>query len=633
MAFLYPAFLIGGLAIAVPIVLHLLRREVAPEVPFTAVRLLQRAPVERADRRRLRDLMLLVARVAALLLLATVFARPYIQGAAPPPVRVVAIDRSYSMGAPGVFARALALAREAIDDAPGGERVAVVAFDDRADVLAAPGRAAEARASLDGLTPGSGATRYGAVFQQALDLAADASGRLVIVTDLQRAGWEGDAPPALPAGWSLVVRDALTDGVAALRSNVALTAVTVEAGRVVASIRNDGATAHAGRVRVVYEGQEVASADYTAGPRATTGAAVQWRGPQAGALSVRIEDGEGFPADNVRFAVLGGGAERKPLIVAGMGAGTGTGTGAGTGAQDVASGAGTPAALYLSRALGASSGGSVEVVPGSRVAEMSVESLSSHAGVALLDTRGLERAGRERLMSSVKAGGGLFIAAGPDLDVAILSEMTAWRPPLTAADQTGVLTFSPTDPRHPIFRPFGALAANLGQVRVERSWRVSPEGWSVVARFSNGTPALLERAAGDGRIVLFASDVDRRWNDFPLHPAFVPFALEALQYVSGERRQPREYTVAQAPDEAGRTPGVYRAADGRPFAVNVDTRESSLDRLVPADFEGSAQGSAAATSQAAERRAQQTESRQSYWQYGLVLMIATLVAESVVGRA
>ena len=35
MSFLFPAFLAGSVAIAIPIVLHLLRRDVAPEVPFT----------------------------------------------------------------------------------------------------------------------------------------------------------------------------------------------------------------------------------------------------------------------------------------------------------------------------------------------------------------------------------------------------------------------------------------------------------------------------------------------------------------------------------------------------------------------------------------------------------------------
>jgi hypothetical protein len=70
MSFLFPAFLLGALAVAIPIVLHLLRRDAAPEVPFTAVRLLKNSPIERSRRRRLRDLLLLVARAAALLLLA-----------------------------------------------------------------------------------------------------------------------------------------------------------------------------------------------------------------------------------------------------------------------------------------------------------------------------------------------------------------------------------------------------------------------------------------------------------------------------------------------------------------------------------------------------------------------------------
>jgi len=136
MSFLYPAFLIGALAVAIPVVLHLLRRDVAPEVPFTAVRLLRRAPIEQTRRRRLRDLLLLAARVTALILLAAAFARPYFASpAVESRLLLVAVDRSYSMSAPGRFERALALAREALDAAGRGDRVALIAFDDRADVV------------------------------------------------------------------------------------------------------------------------------------------------------------------------------------------------------------------------------------------------------------------------------------------------------------------------------------------------------------------------------------------------------------------------------------------------------------------------------------------------------------------
>jgi len=255
MAFLYPAFLIGALAIAIPIVLHLLRRDVAPEMPFTAVRLLRRSPVERAERRRLRDLLLLLARVTALLLLAAAFARPYVRSAIPERVRVVAVDRSYSMSGPGRFARALALARASIDQAHAAERIAVVAFDDRADVLVAPGGAADARAALEGLEPGFGATRYSPVVQKALDLAAGVGGRLVIVTDLQRAGWEGEPTTTLPPGWQLEIQD-----VGPAAANVAVTSVGVETDRVVASIRNAGSSARTGRVRASLDGRNVAEA-------------------------------------------------------------------------------------------------------------------------------------------------------------------------------------------------------------------------------------------------------------------------------------------------------------------------------------------------------------------------------------
>jgi hypothetical protein len=62
LGFLSPAFLLGALAIGIPLVLHLLRQRADPVQPFSAVRLLRAAPVEQARRRRLRDLLLFALR-------------------------------------------------------------------------------------------------------------------------------------------------------------------------------------------------------------------------------------------------------------------------------------------------------------------------------------------------------------------------------------------------------------------------------------------------------------------------------------------------------------------------------------------------------------------------------------------
>src|ERR671913_2602667 len=157
MSFLYPAFLLGGLAVAIPIVLHLLRRDIAPDVPFTAVRLLTKSPVERSRRRSLRDVLLLAARVAALLLLAAAFARPFAPSAASAmqPLTIIGIDRSFSMGAPGGLERALQMASAAVDETGFGDRIAVIAFDDRAEVIAQPGAAADAKVALGAVAVGS----------------------------------------------------------------------------------------------------------------------------------------------------------------------------------------------------------------------------------------------------------------------------------------------------------------------------------------------------------------------------------------------------------------------------------------------------------------------------------------------
>src|SRR5215510_1542771 len=141
LSFLSPLFLAGAFAAAVPIVLHLLKREPEPRVLFAAVKLLKKAPVEHTQRRHLRELILLALRVAALVLLALAFARPFFaSGAAVASsgVTVVALDTSYSMSAPGRFERARQLAKDVIARAPAGDLVGVVTFADAAQIAAKP---------------------------------------------------------------------------------------------------------------------------------------------------------------------------------------------------------------------------------------------------------------------------------------------------------------------------------------------------------------------------------------------------------------------------------------------------------------------------------------------------------------
>jgi hypothetical protein len=613
MNFLYPAFLLGALAVGIPVALHLLRRDVAPDVPFTAVRLLRKSPVERSRRRRLRDLLLLAARVAALLLLAAAFARPYLPAAAASAsgLRIIAIDRSFSMDAPGRFTRALELARAAIGESRFGERVAVIAFDERADVIAPPGSAGDARAAVGTLTAGAGATRYAAAFAKAAELAAGGAATLIVVTDLQRAGWTGEARARVPASLTVDVRDA-----GAPVDNLSVAAVRVEEGAVVATVRNGSRITRDGVVVLRHNGEPVSRAPYHAAADTSVDVPIAWRGGSEGAVSVSIEDPSGFAADNVRHVIVRNASAAPVMVITSKDA----------------------SGFFLFRALDAAGAGTsrdlaAQQVNAEQIAGGRSESIARHGALVLLSTRNLDRPARDAVASFVKKGGGLLIAASPDVDPLVVADMFGWGTGMLIQDDgPRAASFAATDLRHPIFRPFGSLAANLGQVRFQQAWRVRPDGWQVPARFSDGSPAVLERQIEAGKIVLFASDMDRRWNDFPLHPGFVPFVVETVRYVAARRILPTEFLVSRVPPGAVRQPGIQQL-EGRTVAVNVDPRESGTAAMTRAEFLAQVESAPAAAGAQTQVKPEQTESRQNFWQFGLALMLLTLVVESFVGKA
>ena len=614
MSFLFPAFFIGALAIGVPIVLHLWKREASPRVPFSDVRLLGQAPVSSTRRRRLRELVLLALRLSALLLLVVAFMRPFfdVSGLLSRDLTVVVFDRSFSMGAPQTFRRARAAATAAVVDAPSDHAVGLVLFDHQAQVAhdATLDRSAVV-ARLEDVTPGSGTTRFGAGVGAAADMFGARAGRIVVVTDLQQSGWERLTDVVVPTGVAVDVSDVVADG-----ANLAVTSISTAPSRVAAVVFNGGME-RSTTVSLYHDGQLVTANQMVALPGSTE-VNLEVDLPSSGLLEVAVEDPEGVPADDRRYLLL------DPPRPVGVGLVTNGGRiGAG--------------AFYLERALSAGEDDRHFEVVAIGPDTLSTRQLSGLAVIVIIGTQGLDRSGREQIAAFAAGGGGVMVVAGPSLDPQIVADILGddHQLILEPVDAEVETTFSVVDPRHPIFQPFDGFVGTLSQVRVQRVLRVAEApNARVLARFADGTAALTEYAVGQGRAVVFATDLNNEWNDFPRRSTFLPFVHELIQYLGGDRDERRELTVAEVPSGLAPQPGLATLPEsGRRVVVNVDPRESettrsNIDTFLSHVHPGESRGGVRPD----VRLEAAQESDQSYWWYAVLAMLLVLVAEAWLAR-
>lgn len=646
-AFLSPLFLVGVAAAAIPIAIHLFYRRTEPVVDFAAMRYLRRAPVEHSRRRRLRELVLLALRVSALVLLALAFARPYFSdsvAALGANATLVLLDTSASLSAPGRFDDARDRARRAIENAPATHAVGLATFGQATDLIAPISQdRAGALAALAQVTPGGGATRYRAALQGAAEAFQGRSGRIVVITDLQQSGWDAASEGGVPEAVGVEV-----DDVGGPETNLAVTALRVERANAVAVVQNYSPRPATDQVVFAVDGRRIGAVPVTLAGGATGDARITLGGVASGALSAAITDRDGYSADNTRYAVVDQAAGGVSVLAV-----TPTGH--------------PSEALYLERALAVAEGAQgfrFKSTGGSAFSAVEPVALEQVGVVAVLSTRGVAQRGRERLAEFVRAGGGLLVAAGPDVDPAILKEAlagivaTSW-----TARAAAPLSFAPDDSRHPVFRVFGG-AGTLGNVEFERAVRISPPlTANVIARYSDGSAALVEERTTGGRVLIFASDLNYRWNDFPLQPAFVPFIHETVRYLASPRTLRTEYLVGEIP--AASTPGVVDLSDaglslsgpprqpdpsagsgsprvqpagdrarptGRRIAINVDPRESDPTRMTADTFQAGISRLNAVAARNERTAAQQQEDSQFLWWYGLLLMVVSLAAEGIIGR-
>jgi hypothetical protein len=515
------------------------------------------------------------------------------------------------MSAPGQFDRARAKASEVIRAATPGSSVALLTFADGADVLAPlSDDRAGAETAVTALRLGAGATRYRTALARAAETLGDRPGRIVLITDLQQSGWDAADQGSLPDRVKVEVED-----IGGPSGNLAVTALRLEGTDAFAVVQNFSDHQVLEKVTFAVDGRTVGVVPVTMASGGSAEAQLTLTSASAGALTASVSDQEGYAADNIRYALLD--ASSAPLVLA-------------------VTASGHPSeSFYLERALTVVQGARgfrFKAVSGPAFSGMTAAELGDVQVVAVLGTRGLEQRGRELLANYVRQGGGVLLTAGPDVDDAIVRQAlqdvmrTSWRP-----RDPGSLHFAPDDSRHPVFRVFNGVGT-LSNVTFTQSAQLDAGPSAViVARYSDGTPALVEEASGEGRVLMFASDLNNRWNDFPLQPAFVPFVHEALKHLASARQAPVEYVVGQLPGTLGRSPGVV-ALPSRRVAVNVDPRESDPERMTLDAFTSGISQLAARGTRAGSAAAQGREDGQRLWQYALLLMVASLAAEGMLGR-
>lgn len=533
MGFLAPALLAAGLAVAVPIWLHLTRRPPDRRQAFPSLAFLEEASLQATRRRKLRDPVLLALRVAAVALLAAAFARPYLRedpsaGAERAGVReiVLLIDRSYSMAAGGRMEAARAAAREVVAELREGDRLTLAAFDDGARALGPATRDAETLlALLDSIAPGEGGTSYAPALRLAESILAASPGprrEVVLVSDFTAGRTARDAPVTLPAGTTMrtiAVGTGPVDDLAV--TEVSLRRAGFAAGervRVLARVRNAGDRPAQGRpVTLTLDGARVATHTVSVEPGESVTVEFPPFSVASGAATgaVRVA-GDDLAANDARHFVAEPRRSLDVLIVEPDGTGPRVG-------------------LHLRRAL------ELGRSPRFAMRRRTPRSLRAEdfrdVGVVVLDGVAFPEGevGRS-LRAFVEAGGGLVAGSGeragaapPDAAAGLLPAGAS-----RAVSRPEGASLARIAYGHSVFSPFrDPGSGDLGGARIDRYRSVDGAGLRVLARFDDGAPALLEAEAGLGRSLVWTSTLGDAWNDLPIQPVYLPFVHRLVLHAAG----------------------------------------------------------------------------------------------------
>lgn len=586
MGFLQPLLLLGLLGVAVPIAVHLVNRKKAVRQSFPAIWLLAASKRQTAPASKLKQRLLLAARILTFLALPLAFAQPFLSGEVGgassrldrlPSSVVIVLDDSASMswgrdGSAERFAAAVDAASSAIGDLRSWDEVSLIVASSPPQLLTGDLSTGHGtvRKALEEYRPRFGGGDLAGALEQAKAMHASSKlpqHRTILLTDRTQTQWA--APPLAEAlrGLGEVELPVLVEGEGS--GNLAVESLTVQpaddgtAGRYrfEAQLRSSGNTGAGEREVRLFDGATqlgVSKVLLPASGRATAVFQLKVEGNELHDIRAEVTEQVGMTADNSRHLAFQPGRALRVLLVNG----------------DARSVTYADELFFLEHALSAGDGASGALEAVSVGAEsLAGQPLEGFDLVVLANLARLSKDDQRRLLAFVQAGHGLLTTVGNN---AVAEELNATfgtllpRPVRSvkvlceAADPDANLKavrISSIDRGHPIFRIFSAPGGQtISSALVFRYITLEPaatEGAKTLASFSDGAPALVERSEGAGRVAMLATTVDLEWNDLAIRTAYLPLMRRLASYLarqSSERRVEAEVGSEQVIDAAALTP-------------------------------------------------------------------------------
>jgi hypothetical protein len=175
--------------------------------------------------------------------------------------------------------------------------------------------------------------------------------------------------------------------------------------------------------------------------------------------------------------------------------------------------------------------------------------------VVLSNVPVLDAESRRSLGEFAQNGGGVLIFLGNRVDPQVyngqlLESQPRLLPARLGAVANTALFLDRGSFTHPALTRFRtAQDIEVNTAKFTHSFVLQPDAADrsvrVMARFSDGAPALVEKQFGQGRLVLFASGVNPVWTDLPLKPAFLPLVQQLAAYLSSGAEGPRNVRLGE----------------------------------------------------------------------------------------